>query len=605
MCHNQLGAVTRTAHPIAHAKRRIAGLLAILAGLLAAGAAPAYAGDLRVRAHIQGAGQIAYSFTSDVCDRSGQQNEHVTDFCGQKVNGGPGHMDGTITATPASQPAGDWSFSHWVNCPEPTGNRCYMRAPFFQAGTFEPTAVFNDGRGPVFTLGQTHYSGGRAVSVPFSAHEGLSALQCQLDHGGWAACHGGSVSHYAGLAEGQHSLRVAGADASGQWGYSEVRQFTIVDTALTATPPALVNSRAATFRFSTVGGNAFRCRVDSGSWFACTSPLAVNVPSDGTHTLAVQAHNGAVDDPDPASYTWVADTVPPDTQLDPAQGPPEDTKVQSDGARFVFASEPGASFRCSVDGGAWQSCASPRELSGLSGGRHVFAVAAVDRAGNLDPTPAKRSWIAVIDKDSDGVLSDQDCNDQDGSVRPGATDVPDNGVDEDCNGHDSVDYDRDRDGHRRPDGGGQDCNDTNPAIHPGAVDIAGNAVDEDCKDGPAPPASLVTDVRSVWRVSGNRTQLVELSAVDVSRGSTVTVKCRSKGKKKHCPKAKTYTFSTDRARADIAGKLSGRWFRPKTQVVVRVTKPGMRGVLERYTTRKKTLPATHEACLPAGDGDAC
>ncbi|HWM11360.1 MAG TPA: putative metal-binding motif-containing protein [Solirubrobacteraceae bacterium] len=581
----------------------VAGLLAMLAALLVVDAAPAYAGDLRVRAHTQGAGQISYNFTSEVCDHKHLQDERVKTYCGQKVHGGLGHMDGTITATAAT---GDWSFSHWVDCPDADGNGCYMQAPFWEAGTFEPTAVFVDAVDPVFTLGQTQYPGGRSVSVPFTAHEALTELQCQLDHGGWGPCHSGSLSHYPGLSEGLHSLRVAGADASGQWGYSEVRQFTIVDTALTA-PPGLVNTRSATFSFSTVGGNAFRCRVDGGGWFACASPTTVTVPTDGDHVFRVQAYNGALEDPDPATFAWIADTTPPDTQLDPAQGPPEDTKVQSDAARFVFGSEAGASFRCSVDGGAWQSCESPRALSGLAGGRHTFAVTAVDRAGNPDPTPSKRSWIAVVDKDSDGVLSDQDCNDQNGSVRPGAVDVPDNGIDEDCNGHDSVDYDRDRDGHRRPDGGGQDCNDANPAIHPGAADIPGNAVDEDCKDGAAPPEALATDVRAVWRVSGKRTQLVQLEAVNVSRGSTVTVTCKAKGKKqkKRCPKARTYTFSSDRARADIAGKLASRWFQPKTTIVIRVTKPGMRGVHERYETRKQTLPASHEGCLPAGAGDRC
>ena len=45
--------------------------------------------------------------------------------------------------------------------------------------------------------------------------------------------------------------------------------------------------------------------------------------------------------------------------------------------------------------------------------------------------------FAVIDDDGDGVSPPADCNDGAASVKPGATEVPDNGVDEDCDGSDA------------------------------------------------------------------------------------------------------------------------------------------------------------------------
>lgn len=59
---------------------------------------------------------------------------------------------------------------------------------------------------------------------------------------------------------------------------------------------------------------------------------------------------------------------------------------------FSFSADEAASFSCSIDGGAWTSCASPTTYSDLGAGWHVFAVYATDEAGNVDATPAETSW---------------------------------------------------------------------------------------------------------------------------------------------------------------------------------------------------------------------
>ena len=96
-----------------------------------------------------------------------------------------------------------------------------------------------------------------------------------------------------------------------------------------------------------------------------------------------------------------------------------------------------------------------------------------------------------------GYVSDNtDCNDGNISVHPGAVEIPDNGVDEDCDGADAVTCyaDSDADGYGSPvnmiaSSGGcppgyvsdnTDCNDGNASIHPGAVEILDDGVDQDC-----------------------------------------------------------------------------------------------------------------------------
>ena len=90
-----------------------------------------------------------------------------------------------------------------------------------------------------------------------------------------------------------------------------------------------------------------------------------------------------------------------------------------------------------------------------------------------------------------------DCDDNDGSVFPGALDLPDDGFDQDCDDVDATVcfYDGDLDGFGSsgvvlaPDGDcddlgessvGTDCDDDAGWIHPGGVEITGNGFDEDC-----------------------------------------------------------------------------------------------------------------------------
>jgi hypothetical protein len=85
----------------------------------------------------------------------------------------------------------------------------------------------------------------------------------------------------------------------------------------------------------------------------------------------------------------VVDTTPPETRI--ISGPSETVGSQS--ASFQFASsEPDKRFECRLESTAWARCTSPKAYSGLAAGSHSFAVRATDRAGNVDPTPAVRTW---------------------------------------------------------------------------------------------------------------------------------------------------------------------------------------------------------------------
>jgi hypothetical protein len=83
------------------------------------------------------------------------------------------------------------------------------------------------------------------------------------------------------------------------------------------------------------------------------------------------------------------DRFPPDTKI--LKGPKKRTKKRK--AKFQFGgSEPGLSFECSLDQKAFKPCDSPEKYRSLKRTKHVFAVRAIDAAGNRDPTPADRKW---------------------------------------------------------------------------------------------------------------------------------------------------------------------------------------------------------------------
>ena len=237
------------------------------------------------------------------------------------------------------------------------------------------------------TAGPRRY-GTAIATFGFQSNEKSALLECSLDGAPFERC--ASTKTYTGLAKGKHSFRVRSVDAAGNTDPTPARREWQVDakapaTEVTEAPEEF--SQDSRFEFaSSEKHSSFECKVDDGEYQACTSPKRYPGLADGRHRFRVRTIDRAGNpDPSPASRKWTLDTRPPETSID--SGPPH-VSHKADGT-FTLSSEAGASFECRLDGHAWEECG---QVSGLSDGRHVMRARAKDRAGNVDPSPAKWEW---------------------------------------------------------------------------------------------------------------------------------------------------------------------------------------------------------------------
>jgi hypothetical protein len=227
----------------------------------------------------------------------------------------------------------------------------------------------------------------------FTSGEPGTSFECRIDEGAYAPCEG--PLRTATLADGPHSFDVFAVDDAGNRDRSPASRSFVVDTREPATaidgPSGPVRqSRPAFTMSSDEAGSTFQCRVDDGSWSACSSPFAAGPLPDGAHTVAIRAVDAAGNaDPSPPERAIVVDTQPPDTSI--TGGPPSMSSDSTPTFSFV-ASEPGARLECHVDDAEFAPCTSPLAAGPLADGDHTFEVRAVDAAGNADPAPAVTSF---------------------------------------------------------------------------------------------------------------------------------------------------------------------------------------------------------------------
>ena len=248
----------------------------------------------------------------------------------------------------------------------------------------------------------------------------------------------------------------------------------------------------------------------------------------------------------------------------------------------------GAPVAMSADGGPGDdtivTAGGPQTLGGGPGDDYLAAGSGTD------------SYLGGAGNDlisaADGTVDRIDCGDGVDAVSADPGDV--------LSGCESVLADADGDGSPTL----ADCNDANPAIRPGAPEVPGNGVDEDCNGFDLEATQITSGVRSAWQAFRSFTRNVRLVVTDIPAGATVEVRCSRKRKPKRSGcgdlKRSTSVIRKNRQRLALARLFKNRRLRRGTVVAVRITAPQAVGKMLRYRMRSAKVPKVGRFCLPPG-----
>ena len=145
----------------------------------------------------------------------------------------------------------------------------------------------------------------------------------------------------------------------------------------------------------------FECRLDGpgaavGTYGPCTSPRILGSLADGAYTFMVRAIDAAGNvDATPASRSFTVDTTAPDTTI--TGGPTGTTNVATPSFTFT-ATEAGLDVRVQArrpgrdDGHVRELHLAAFATARWRTATYTFSVRATDAAGNVDATPATRTF---------------------------------------------------------------------------------------------------------------------------------------------------------------------------------------------------------------------
>ncbi|MHA7630708.1 Ig-like domain-containing protein [Corallococcus sp. M7] len=310
--------------------------------------------------------------------------------------------DGAWSCTSSTLTDGPHTIS--VTARDAVGNTSPARTVSFTVDATVPDApvIATPANGSVLPAAPTTYSGtaepGSRVTVTVDGTP-LGTVTAN-NSGEW------SVSPGPALADGGHTVTAVAQDGAGNNSPVATSTFSVDTTAPDApvftspAPNATVTTALPTLTGTAdlgsqvtlvIGGTSYGPLTVDGTGHWSFTP-ATDLPQ-GPVTVTATATDSAGNVSDASQLTFIVDSESSDTVI--TSQPP--VASNSPSATFTFRGTDAdvAGFVCTLDTTS-VACASPYTATGLDEGSHTFTVAAVDSAGNVDPTPASYTWAVDL-----------------------------------------------------------------------------------------------------------------------------------------------------------------------------------------------------------------
>jgi hypothetical protein len=477
----------------------------------------------------------------------------------------PVYQDVTLTR-PAN--GGGWSFAGWGGACAGTATTCTLTMDANKSASAgwsdvaAPSVTLTSPAGPyaagMMTLAATALDNDRVTGVRFYAGGADLGLDTTAPYG---------VAHDTGSTNGPLTYRAVAYDPAGH-AAEDTHQVTADNTdplfSAFAGPNGQTFGPGATQTWTFTAADAHsgvasvQCRLEPGGAYGpCsggTTSHSVAGRPDGTYTIRVKATD-RVGRTAEQVRTFAIDATPPQTAI--TGGPADGSSSTDTSATFTFSSsEPGSSFECRVypaalTPGAMGDCsgAGTHAASGFSPGTYTFEVVATDPYGNVDGTPAKRSFTV--------------------KAPPSGGDTPTTTT-----------------------GGTGTTTGT-------ATGGTGTATPGTTTPGAGPP--FLPLVAAAYRTVGAKTTFSALAVRNAPAGTKVRLTCKGRG----CP-LRARTFTVRGGKAALVKALKRRGLRTGATIEIRVTGPAGELKLVRYRMRKGRVPArTMQCAAPGGKLGPC
>jgi RTX calcium-binding nonapeptide repeat (4 copies)/Putative metal-binding motif len=149
-------------------------------------------------------------------------------------------------------------------------------------------------------------------------------------------------------------------------------------------------------------------------------------------------------------------------------------------------------------------------------------------------------------------------------------------------------------------GAGLDCDDRDPRRRPGFTDKPGNGIDEDCSGADAPFTRILSPIQSTFTTRGRVTRVLRLRVLAVPEGGRIELRCAG-GTKRGCFRGvKRFRSRRGAERLNVRKPVRRSRMRTGSRLEVRVLDADSIGKVVRFTMRTRKLPSSRSLCLVPG-----